>query len=145
MMIAIPSYSQIIDLIKKGATLEAQEQIMQLREAALRLQEENIELKQELQANLQKVAELEKRLAERASLRHVPPVYYAEGDPTPLCPLCVESGDQRTHLFLHDLFGGGVSGECKLCGQNFTIKRSPHDGRNVETIPAQRYDRLAGL
>ncbi len=47
-MIPIPSYSQIADLIKKGATLEAQEQIMQLREAAIELQEENLALREEL-------------------------------------------------------------------------------------------------
>jgi Zn finger protein HypA/HybF involved in hydrogenase expression len=44
----IPKYSEITDLIKKGATLEAQEKIMELREAALYLQEENIELKNQL-------------------------------------------------------------------------------------------------
>ena len=44
----IPRYSDIVDLIKKGATLEAQEKIIELREAALELQEENIRLKEEL-------------------------------------------------------------------------------------------------
>ena len=46
-MIPLPSYSQIVELIKKGATLEAQEQIMQLREAAIKLQEENVALREE--------------------------------------------------------------------------------------------------
>ena len=36
-MIPLPSYSQIAELIKKGATLEAQEQTMKLREAAIEL------------------------------------------------------------------------------------------------------------
>lgn len=43
---ALPRYKEIVELIKKGSTLEAQEQIMELREAALELQEENIELKE---------------------------------------------------------------------------------------------------
>jgi len=46
-MIPLPSYSQIAELIKKGATLEAQKQIMKLREAAIELQEENLTLREE--------------------------------------------------------------------------------------------------
>lgn len=37
-----PNYKDIIELIKKGSTIEAQEKIMELREGALALQEENI-------------------------------------------------------------------------------------------------------
>lgn len=51
----IPRYKDIVDLMKKGATVEAQERIMELREAALELQEENAELKtrvKELEAKL---------------------------------------------------------------------------------------------
>jgi len=33
-MMPLPSYSQITELLKKGLTIEAQEQIMKLREAA---------------------------------------------------------------------------------------------------------------
>jgi hypothetical protein len=47
-MIPLPSYSQIADLLKKGATLEAQEQIMKLREAAIELQEENLKLREDI-------------------------------------------------------------------------------------------------
>lgn len=43
---ALPSYKEIVDLIKKGATFEAQEQIMALREAAIELQEENLALRE---------------------------------------------------------------------------------------------------
>lgn len=51
----LPKYKDIVELIKKGSTLEAQEQIMSLREGALELQEENQELKnrvRELEAKL---------------------------------------------------------------------------------------------
>ena len=34
----LPKYRDIVDLLKKGSTLEAQEQIMRLREGALELQ-----------------------------------------------------------------------------------------------------------
>lgn len=52
----LPKYKDIVELLKKGSTLEAQEQIMSLREGALELQEENQELKAkicELEAKLQ--------------------------------------------------------------------------------------------
>ena len=51
----LPKYKDIIDLMKKGSTLEAQEQIMSLREGALKLHEENHELKN-------KIRELEEKL-----------------------------------------------------------------------------------
>ena len=51
----LPTYKDIVDLLKKGATFEAQERIMELREAVLELQEENVTLKQ-------KIRELEESL-----------------------------------------------------------------------------------
>lgn len=51
----LPRYKDIVELLKKGSTLEAQEQIMSLREGALELQEENQELKQ-------RVRDLEERI-----------------------------------------------------------------------------------
>ncbi|MEX2409924.1 MAG: hypothetical protein WD607_00905 [Candidatus Paceibacterota bacterium] len=55
----IPSYKSIVELLKKGATIEAQEQIMQLREAAIQLQEENINLKNKILELQEKVRKLE--------------------------------------------------------------------------------------
>jgi len=46
MALPLPPYKDIIELIKKGATIEAQEKIMELREAAIQLQEENLSLRQ---------------------------------------------------------------------------------------------------
>ncbi|WP_445947146.1 hypothetical protein [Shewanella sp.] len=56
---ALPSYKDIAELIKKGATIEAQEKIMELRESALELQEENINLKNKILELQQKVRKLE--------------------------------------------------------------------------------------
>jgi putative ubiquitin-RnfH superfamily antitoxin RatB of RatAB toxin-antitoxin module len=61
-MIPLPDYKTIVDLIKKGATLEAQELIIQLREAAVGLREENLALKEklkELESALEVSGELE--------------------------------------------------------------------------------------
>ena len=44
----IPNYQDIIDLLRNGLTVEAREKILELREAALRLQEENLALKAKL-------------------------------------------------------------------------------------------------
>ena len=44
---ALPRYKDIVELIKKGSTIEAEEQILALRKAALELQEENLDLKSE--------------------------------------------------------------------------------------------------
>lgn len=66
---ALPSYKDIVDLLKKGATIEAQEKIMELRESALELQEENINLKNQ-------VLELQERVRKLESF---------EGEPCPRC------------------------------------------------------------
>jgi uncharacterized protein with PIN domain len=66
---ALPSYKDILELLKKGATIEAQEKIMELREAALELQEENINLKNQVLELQEKVRKLES----------------FEGEPCPKC------------------------------------------------------------
>jgi len=94
MPLSLPNYKDIIDLIKKGATLEAQQKIMQLREAAIDLQEENLVLKQ-------RVKELEDSLAFKGRLAFRPPYYYAEGDDVPFCPTCWEADHIPMHLTGH--------------------------------------------
>ena len=41
-MAMLPTYTEIVDLIKKGSTIAAQEKIIELREAAITLQEDNL-------------------------------------------------------------------------------------------------------
>lgn len=66
---ALPSYKDILELIKAGATIEAQEKIMELRQAALSTQEDNIQLRS-------RVSELEARIRELESM---------DGEPCPWC------------------------------------------------------------
>ena len=47
---ALPNYKEILDLLKRGATMEAQEAIMTLREAAVDSREEVLELKKQVTA-----------------------------------------------------------------------------------------------
>jgi uncharacterized protein with PIN domain len=56
---ALPNYKDIVELLKKGATIEAQEKIMGIREAALELQEENISLKNQILELQEKIRQLE--------------------------------------------------------------------------------------
>ena len=66
---ALPSYKDIVELLKAGATIEAQEKIMELRQAALTIQEDNIQLRN-------RVLELEARIKELEG---------ADGEPCPRC------------------------------------------------------------
>jgi len=60
-MAILPSFSvkDVIDLMRKGSAIEAQEKIMELRQAALDLQDENAQLRE-------RIRELEHKLELRA-------------------------------------------------------------------------------
>ena len=100
---ALPSYKDIAELIKKGATIEAQEKIMELRESALALQEENINLKNQILELSERVRKLEA----------------FEGEPCPKCrkpTWVVESSEPDRQ------FGslGGIRREYKCADCGFT-------------------------
>jgi len=54
----VPSFQDLLKLIKAGATLEAQEKIVELREAMMNLQEENLALRAEVQSLKEQLSEL---------------------------------------------------------------------------------------
>jgi len=81
-----------VALLKKGATIEAQEQIMQLREAALEFQNENLSLKST-------VKELRDTLALRDSLEYQKPYYVGKqnrGDK--FCQRCFDADGKAIRL-----------------------------------------------
>ena len=81
---SLPSYKDIVALLKAGATIEAQEKIMELREAALELQNENISLKQQVR-ELREQNSLRERLVYRA------PTYAFSDSPTErFCQKCFD-------------------------------------------------------
>ena len=97
----LPSYRDILELIKTGATIEAQEKIMELRQAALDLQEENIQLRN-------RVIELESRVRDLES---------DSGEPCPKCrrkTWVVESSAPDRHF--GDLGGVRRVYKCSACG-----------------------------
>lgn len=81
---AIPNYQDIVALIKKGATIEAQEKIMELREAALEFQNGNIALKNSIR-------ELKEAQALRDNLVWQKPCYVAKQNPDEkFCQRCFD-------------------------------------------------------
>ncbi len=106
----LPNYKDIIELIKAGATIEAQERIMELRQAALDLQEENIQLRNQ-------VAELDSRVKE---LERV------DGEPCPRCrkrTWIVESSEPDP--MFGDLGGSRRKYKCTDCGLTETVLITP--------------------
>jgi hypothetical protein len=112
-MALLPSFNvkDILELVKKGATVEAQEKIMELREAALGLQEENIKLKERLKA-------LEEELKLKGRLRFDGKVYLLEKDDGPedgpYCQLCYDGEHKLIRLQLKDT-GEGREWYCLKC------------------------------
>lgn len=90
-MAIIETSKIIVELAKKGMTIELQEKIMQLREEALELQEENLRLKTE-NLRLKKKVELQEKVKFKRK------VYYREDDKAPLCPYCFEKSNLLIHL-----------------------------------------------
>lgn len=80
-MSIVPNFKDVVELIKIGSDIEAQEKIMELREYVLDIQEQNQKLKSEI-SELKKLADLSSKLSFKK------PFYYIEGDETPYCPKC---------------------------------------------------------
>ncbi len=93
---AIPSYTDIVDLLKKGATVEAQEKIMELREAVHAVQEENLNLKK-------RIRELEGELETKELLLFDESVYWlqvpgSDKHDGPFCQRCYDVNKNLVRL-----------------------------------------------
>lgn len=91
---ALPSYKDIVELLKKGATVEAQEQIMALREGALILQEENFGLRE-------KVKTLEESLRVKGQLSFDGSAYWLDDGTIsdgPFCQHCYDTSGKLVRL-----------------------------------------------
>lgn len=79
--------SQIYELVKKGAMLEAQEAILKYREEIVKLTEENLELKQV-------ISDLKNQIKLEHELKYIGEAYYrviAEGQKEgPFCQICYD-------------------------------------------------------
>ena len=117
-MSAIPSYRDIVDLLKKGATLEAQERIMELREATILLQDENHVLKD-------RVKQLEEALCFKEGLQFIAPFYFKEGDGNPFCPRCWEKDKRGIHVGPETAKGYIFIRTCPDCKAEYYTKDMP--------------------
>lgn len=97
----MPSYKEIVDLIKKGADLEAQEKIMELREDALAFQEENLELRRQIADMEKHIGELEEDLSLQKDVKFEGGVYWhMDGDQKegPFCQRCLDVDNKMVRL-----------------------------------------------
>jgi ribosomal protein L37AE/L43A len=108
----LPSYKEITELVKLGLTIEAQAKIMELRAAALELEEENLALRK-------RVSELEQQIALHESVVYRAPSYWIERDGTndgPYCQKCYDVDSKLVRLQTRMERGAWL---CQACGKNF--------------------------
>ena len=119
-MSLLPNYKDIVDLLKKGSTIEAQEKIMELREGALALQEENILLKE-------RISELESRLNKKNELQYEAPFYWAMADEKKEGPFCQRCYDSDSKIIRLQKIEEG-NWHCRLCSNSyFEDSYKPHN------------------
>ena len=103
----LPNYKDIVDLIKKGADVEAQEKFLELREEAINFREENIALRE-------RVKDLEETLQLKGELFYERTVYWRileDGKKDgPYCSTCYDDGGKVIHL--HEW---GDTWHCRVC------------------------------
>jgi transposase-like protein len=112
---ALPNYKDILDLVKAGLTLEAQEKIMELRQAALDYQEENLKLRSRILELEARIKEMEEPAGER-------------------CPRCGKRTWFVEKSFRDGRFGilGGIrrTYKCKECQFRESILVTPGESTN---------------
>ncbi|MHC4395312.1 MAG: hypothetical protein ACYS1A_06615 [Planctomycetota bacterium] len=87
----LPNYKDIIELVKKGSTVEAQEQIMCFREEIVSLRNDNLQLRQ-------KNSDLKSKLDLRSKVKWEDPYYWLESEGKRDGPFCQRCYDKDTAL-----------------------------------------------
>lgn len=129
---ALPTYNDIKDLVKKGLTVEAQEKIIELREAALERQDENIELKE-------KVKELEEALKIKGSVVYEAPYYFTEKNGKRDGPFCQNCYDGSEKLIRLQETGQKGCWKCHCCEKGVTDSNyKPPPSPKLPRIPSKR-------
>ncbi|PYF82391.1 hypothetical protein DFP75_103219 [Marinomonas alcarazii] len=116
-------FNDITDLIKKGMKVEAIEKLLDLREMMADIRDDNLALKERLQA-------LEKSLEDKSQLTYEAPFYWmidGESKDGPFCQQCRDS--EKKNIRLQNYREGWWN--CATCKNNFG------------TAEAQSRDRLA--
>lgn len=125
-MSLFPNYKEILDLIKKGATVQAQEEIMKFREVALSLQEENMKLKETIKA-------LEAKLSEKEKVVWEPPFYWVKEGDAKYGPFCQQCYDSESKLIRLQNAEKGAW-RCTTCNNNFFEDSYKPSGLGVDVV-----------
>src|SRR5262245_52309939 len=100
----LPNVKDIIELVKTGATIQAQEQILQLRQEAVDCQEENLRLRAQL-------ADAERKLDLRARLTFDGRALWLRADTAtpegPYCQLCHDRDGKLIRMHEEDCSNHG--------------------------------------
>ena len=107
----IPGYSDAVELVKKGLTIEAQEKIISLREATIALEDRILILEEENR-------DLKKQLEIKGKIKYEAPYYWlSEGEERdgPYCQVCYDKEGKLIRLQVQ------VQGRwlCLSCGKGF--------------------------
>ena len=109
---ALPNFQDILDLVKKGSTLEAQEKIMELREEHLSIREEVLSLREENRL-------LRERRDVTDGLTFERPYYWVEKNNQkdgPFCQVCWDSDKKLIRLQSRDR----GAWRCQCCKGHYT-------------------------
>lgn len=93
-MAIVPSYKEIISLMKKGLTIEAQKKIIELREIALQFQQESLDTKEKLR-KLTETCEIEKAISWEQPFYYIKKPDKKDG---PFCQLCYDKNKDLIRL-----------------------------------------------
>lgn len=133
----VPSYQEIVDLVKKGLTFEAQEKIMTLREAVMTLQEENVKLRERLLS-------LEAQINRAKDLKFDGEVYWLmqaeDKKDGPFCQKCQDK-DQKLVRLLPGQDPNYVKWICSVCNH---VVYPPGKGPYSALYDANKARRLEG-
>lgn len=131
----IQNAKELAALIKKLGDIELERRTLSLQSEILALSSELVELKKEN-------AELKQMLEKKIQLTFKPPLYYAEGDSTPYCPICWEQHGKAIHVIGPTTIEsrGHVYAHCNICNKDFVLVQ----GRSVTHTVNQRYRGLHG-
>ena len=114
---AIPNYQDILDSLRNGLSLEAREKIMELREAALRLQEENLSLREKLKHFEMDADSCRDMYFDRGVYWLRTPTDDGTNLVGPFCQVCHDKDLRPVRLHRNSTPGGGWF--CAVCRNHF--------------------------
>lgn len=117
-MSIISNAKEIAELVQKLGNIELKKRIVDLQAEIIELAGEKIGLQEEKQALEAKCNSLAAQLELKLKLTYRAPVYHAEGDATPFCPLCWEVRKNAVHLEKYDV-QNGQGWFCQHCEKVF--------------------------